>query len=57
MREAMPLWLLHGRDGALIFARKKVGQTIAGMGGLKLADAGHVGFSRMDRYLQPTKTK
>ncbi|MGY4506403.1 hypothetical protein ACVWYH_010385 [Bradyrhizobium sp. GM24.11] len=57
LREPMPLWLFHSHDGALIFDRKKVGQTAAGMGGLKLANVGHAGFSRMDRNLRPTQTK
>ncbi|WFU42224.1 hypothetical protein QA640_07045 [Bradyrhizobium sp. CB82] len=57
LREPMPLWLFHGREGALIFDRKKIGQTIAGMGGLKLANIGHAGFTRMDRNLRPTQTK
>ncbi|WP_439402602.1 hypothetical protein ACNJYA_09315 [Bradyrhizobium sp. DASA03068] len=57
LREATPIWLFHSRDGALIFDRKKIGQTAAGMGGLKLANTGHAGFSRMDRNLRPTQTK
>lgn len=57
LREPMPLWLFHSRSGALIFDRKKVGQTAAGMGGLKLANTSHAGFSRMDRNLRPTQTK
>jgi hypothetical protein len=57
LREQMPLWLFHSRTQALLFDRKQVGQLMAGMGGLQLADIGHRGFSRMDRNLRPTQTK
>lgn len=56
--EVMPLWLLHSRTDALIFDRQRVGHDLsAGMGGLKLADTGHSGFTRMDQNLRPTQTK
>jgi hypothetical protein len=57
LREAMPLWLFHSRSQALVFDRQKVGQGASGMGGLKLVNTGHAGFTRMDRNLRPTQTK
>ncbi|MDA8230648.1 MAG: hypothetical protein M0006_04835 [Magnetospirillum sp.] len=57
LRERIPLWLFHSRTDALIFDRRQVGQTVAGMGCLKLAQVNHGGFSRMDRNLRPTQTK
>lgn len=56
--EVMPLWLLHSRTDALVFDRQRVGHDLsAGMGGLKLANTGHSGFTRMDQNLRPTQTK
>lgn len=56
--EVMPLWLLHSRTAALVFDRQRVGYDLtAGMGGLKLSDMGHPGFTRMDQNLKPTQIK
>ena len=57
LREPMPLWLFHGQAAALVFDRKRVGNTAGGMGVLTLAPTGHTGFSRMERNLRPTQTK
>ena len=57
IREVMPLWLLHSRAKALVFARERVGDFTAGMRVLQLRDMGHSGFTRMDQNLRPTQTK
>lgn len=57
LRETNPLWLFHGRGVALVFDRQQVGTKATGVGTIKLADTGHLGFSRMDRNLRPTQTK
>jgi hypothetical protein len=56
--EVMPLWLMYSGKQALIFKREQVGLDIAaGMSVLKLANAHHTGYSRMDQNLRPTQTK
>jgi hypothetical protein len=58
LREVMPLWLMHSRTHALVFNRLTVSLDLqSGIRGLKLADMGHTGFTRMDQNLRPTKTK
>jgi hypothetical protein len=58
LREDMPLWLMHSLTEALVFNRRTVGlNSRAGIRGLKLADMGHAGFTRMEQNLRPTQTK
>jgi hypothetical protein len=58
LREVMPLWLMHSRTQALVFNRLTVSLDLqSGIRGLKLADMGHAGFTRMDQNLRPTQTK
>ena len=55
--ETMPLWLMHGRQKALVFDRQNVGAADAGVGALKLNDMHHAGYSRMEKNTRPIVAK
>jgi hypothetical protein len=58
LREVMPLWLMHSQTHALIFNRLTVSLDLQnGIRGLQLSPMGHMGFTRMDQNLRPTRTK
>src|SRR5262249_42016291 len=54
LRDAMPLWLIHTRDEALVFDRSSITPAI---GGLKLNNPAHSAFTRMGTNLRPTQAK
>lgn len=57
LRETYPLWLFHGKENALVFDRRKVGEHLNGMGALKLSGMETTALTRMDQNLRPTKSK
>jgi hypothetical protein len=55
--EIMPLWLMHGRQEALVFDRQSAEANPDGMGVLKLKNMNHAGYSRMEANTRPIVAK
>lgn len=57
LRETYPLWLFHGKDKALVFDRRNIGDGTKGMGVLELKGMEKTALTRMDQNLRRTKSK
>lgn len=57
LRESIPFWLIHSRSDALVFDRRRIGDTTGAVRALKLNGMTNTAFTRMDRNLRPTQSK